>query len=271
MFSKIGSIFNFILTQAIVYALAFVWVRYYIDSPGLTALISLGITAALTILFRLLLTKRRRKITLSGAEKSLEARIINKLRFCSEEENLTLLHALLNKNGDAALMPECVVTTAADGKTTTSCIRIKQTKLTPDDVAELYVRVKKYAPAEIVIYTAEYTAQAAACARTIPAGNLTLLSDGKLFMLMKERNLFPELPEPQKTKAPPRLPMLLSIAFTRKKVKNYLFSAAALIFASIFIPYSLYYRIFASILLAAALISCFNIDFYKQKPPKPAD
>jgi hypothetical protein len=186
------------------------------------------------------------------------------LTFCSEAEQLDFFFALLSKRGEVERKEDCVL--ARPESSIVFFSRIRQMKLMPQDVTELYIRAKKYPHAEIRILCSEYTPQAALTARSVPYGTVTLYNEAEVFLIMKEHDFFPEVAEPEKKKGG-RLQLLLSAAFCRKKVKGYLLSAAALVLASIFMRYTLYYRIFASLLLIAALLSCFNPTFEKKPPP----
>jgi len=246
MISRFGSIFNFILTAAIAYILIFVWIRFYVSPLWKAALISLAITAAVISVLRLLTSRRRTRKAVGFKEKARKNKIFGYMTYCTAEENMAFLDKLYPK---------------ADG-TVIFCV-IKQNKLTPDEVIELYLQAKSRKPAKILVLCAEYTPQAAAAAVKAPDTDMSLLNADDIYLKMKEADYFPQVPE-SAVKKPKRLPVLLSAAFNRKKIKGYLFSAVALVFASLFIPYSLYYRIFASILLGAALICCFNINWHKK-------
>jgi len=250
MMTRAGAIFNFILSFLIAYALVFVWVRFYVDSIWLTAVIAFGITAAAAAVFWLATAKRRNRKAESFKDRARKNKIFNYMLYCTAEENLDFFVKIFGgkRENDILLLDDMVI-----------LCRFAHSKLMPDAVVEAHLRVKLLNPAKILLLCLDYMPQAEQAAANVPKGEMTLLNADDLYRKMKKNGVFPALPEEAKRQK--RLPVLLSAAFNRKKVKSYIFSAAALVFASIFIQYSLYYRIFASILLVAALVSCFNPSF----------
>ena len=85
------------------------------------------------------------------------------------------------------------------------------------------------------------------------------------YALMKKYNLFIETKNIQTKKS--IFAGLKNISLNKKKARSFLFTSFMLYFASLFIPFTKYYLIFAGISLILSII-CFSLTEPQTKPEK---
>ena len=126
-------------------------------------------------------------------------------------------------------------------------------KITEENIFETYAQVKliKNKYEEVAILCNDYTPEAKSLAKTLDK-KIVLLTPPAIYSVLKKYNYLPPLPEEtKKVRLTPRV--LFQSSFVKKQAKSFIISGLLLYFTSLFIPYTTYYLITASILLLFGL------------------
>jgi hypothetical protein len=250
-------IFNLVLACAIGYAAVFLWVRYFIGRLWLAAVVTAVITGAVVTAAALLGKRLRGKRAATGLRRVHLERVVSALCFVARD---TVLGWLADVYGGA--VQGGAVIAEADGARTVvipcfdaPCIAEREV------LAGFHAAVGADA---LVLWGTDATKEAYALGARLPTMTLTLVTGAAAAERLEAAGIEVPLPEPPPRKRA-RGAELARAAFCRARCKGYFFSALSLVFAALFVPYSLYYRIFASVLLLCALLSLFNPTFRRAR------
>ena len=139
----------------------------------------------------------------------------------------------------------------------------KSEKLSLDKLIELY----NYAPKntdKLIILCTSYDISIQNELDNLKIKTILLNSKETYFELLKKYEFYPKISIKSKPKEKFSFKQILLIAFNTKKTKGYVTSALFVIFASIFVPYKIYYLIVATILLFFAILCRYEKHFNKQ-------
>ena len=259
-------VFDFVLSRAIIFALAFIWCRYYINSLLFSAAAALGLTFAISILLLLIVRPKKRKAALTGAEKEHMNEIINQLIYSVNQRNIEYFYDLIKHERNATLLPECII--CEDNKVKTlmfTCFTI--TPATPDEIREAIIECRRYGAQRAVVFGTAFSDKAKEIASKIEGIEIELMNAESTYGFIKDTGLYPAIVVKTKQKKRISFNVFFKLAFSRAKVKAYLFGASVLLLGSFFVRYNLYYLISASAFLLFALLSFINFKF-KQTPEK---
>lgn len=134
---------------------------------------------------------------------------------------------------------------------------LKFSPLTIDDLTRILSEVKKDNPNKIIVFCGDYEKGLPAFAKNFEE-SIIILDRYSAYAFYKACDCYPEISMKYKKDKAATFRDLIGLMFNRNKAKGYLICALFLFLSSVLIRASLYYCIFASILLVLALISYSN-------------
>ena len=263
---KITRVFDFILSRAIIFALAFIWCRYYIKPVYLSVAAALGATFILSLILFLISRPKKRKTAISGVEKEHMNDVINQFMYSSNRQNSEYFYGLIKNEYPATLLPECIVTENNKVKTL-MFTRFTIAPAIPDDIREIIIECRKYGAKRAIVFCGAFSDKAKETAGKIEGIEIVLMNAENTYGFLKDFNLYPAITIETTQKRRKPLKVFFKYAFSRTKVKAYLWGAAIMLLGSFFVLYNLYYLISATVFLFFALLSFISFKF-KQEPEK---
>lgn len=132
-------------------------------------------------------------------------------------------------------------------------------------VLDAYIKASKLNISEIAIFTDTQNPETTVYAKNLSGDKIFFFDNSDTYALMKQYSTFP-INRDDNTKIK-KLSNLKNMSLSRKKARSFLFTSFILYFSSLFIPFTGYYLIFASISLILSII-CFMMTDPKIEPKK---
>jgi len=259
-------VFEFVFSRALIFALAFIWCRYYISSLLLSVAAALGVTFAVSILLFLVTSPHKRKAAVSAAENELMDEVINQFVYSANRRNIEYFFDLVKREHPATLLPDCIITENNNVKTL-MFTRFTLDPVSPDEIRDVIIECRRYGTRRAVVFGTAFSDKAKEIAEKIEGIEVVPMDKERTYGFIKEFGLFPAIAVKTRQKKRTPLKVFFKFAFSRAKTKAYLFGAAVLLIGSLFVRYNLYYLISATAFLFFALISFINFKF-KAEPEK---
>ena len=256
-------IFDFILSRTVIFALAFIWFRYYLDSFLLTCMAAAGITVGISFIIFLVTAPKARKAGISGAEKQHMKEVINQFMYSENNRNIEYFYNIIKNEYPSALLPGCIIT-ENDRMKTLIFTRFTFSSASPDDIREAVIECRRYNVARAVIFCNSYSLKAKEISSEIEGFEIILMDAANTYRFIKEFNMYPVIEIKTAKKTHRAIKVLYKTAFSRAKVKAYLFGAVIMLLGSFFVRYNLYYLISATVFLFFALICLIDFKFKKE-------
>ncbi|GHV00971.1 hypothetical protein FACS1894211_09710 [Clostridia bacterium] len=259
--NTISSWIDFILSRAVIFVLAFIWIRYYADGLWVAVFAASAVTALVSLILSLLSRRKKKKKDLSAKDIKHAESVMTQLIFMENTRVLSFFAAFLKKHYNCMSTGECVLAETG-AEATLIFTAFKHAPLSPDDLARVYIAAQKYSADKILIFTNGCAPATTEAARRLQKPRAILQNAADTYKFLKAYETFPEITvqvEPPKRRK--KFKFLLAAALSRKNAKSYLFGALFMVAGSFFIPYNLYYLMSASVFLSLALLCCINFKF----------
>ncbi len=228
----------------------------------ISALLSLLTLICLEILLRILRRDERKKM--SAEEESRKRACLNQLVFSSKRDALNLYYEIARAKVPTTSLAEPYILMDDEGKRMAMTTEFSVGMLQPERLLECYQNL----PADIEELFVLCIAADPRCRtilQSISTVKIHVLEGDFCYRLLRENGIYPKLSEkPVKVK---RARIVLANAFSRKNFKGYFFSGLLILLLSFLTPFSLYYRIFGSVLLLISAYTLRNRRFNKKDPP----
>ncbi len=256
--TKLAIIIDSIFISIIFFIISFIWINKYIKNAILSFIVS-NIIAILwfIVIFKFSL-KRHNLKNLKNKDLKLAEKCLNKLKFYDDNSTIKFFEKLLNSTN--------VSSNIYTNKNLYFYVQVKK-PLCEDDffIANNYfISTKNQLP--LCFIGCNVSNEFSTLIENSPI-TYEVYNSSDLYLLMKESNTFPdEIQEEQQITKKTYLKKFKNkflSSITKNHFKDFFISGLSLIVLSIFIPYSLYYSIFGSILLILSIVSLFN----KNKAP----
>lgn len=260
---KISRFLDYVFARLTAGLIIFIWIKYYVKSLYLSLLYTAIAMAVLIIAFDIIF--RRKKSSDDVKDKIKKEQIMNQLCFNSAAENFELFSNLLSKRYEVENKKTCLLI-KKDGQIKAVFLKFSPSKLGQGNVIEAVKESKELGVQKILILCNGAQNNAYSFAACVDGYDITILDDKAVYELMKRYQTFPEINQ-KINKFPKNLQLkeIAAIALSRKRVKGYFFASLLLLFSSFFVRYSIYYRVFATILLIMALVAMKDFKFVKEK------
>ena len=246
---------------ALIFLIAFIWLRFMLDSLWLSLIISFAITLVIELFSVFLTRKKGRKNNLKIKEKEDAENMFFSL--AQDKNKMDFFYNLAKSRHSKVLKIKSYIEILhSDSAKVILYPFMKFQKLTQDDVIELINGLKTF-PKKLVITCNDYDRNIINFAKNFPFEIVIIDKYETYFALYKEYDFYPKITIFQE-QIKYRFKDFLAYSFNRTKTKGYLISALALFVISFFVQMSIYYCVIATLLLFFALLSFTNKTYNKK-------
>ncbi len=260
--NKISRVIDFLISRTVIFTLAFIWCRYYLNSLWLAVLSAAGITLlACLILFLISRAKNARK-SATKAEQIHMQQVMTEFMYSTNKQNVEYFYKLIKNEYAATLLPDCVLCENNKIKTLLFT-RFKYAALSPDDIREFYIECRRFNAQRAIVFASDVSDKARSAASGLTDAEIILMNAENTYKFLKEFNMYPVITVKTAPEKRRKIKTLLKFAFSRNKVKTYLWGAGIMLLCSFAVPYNLYYLISATVMMVCALISFINPAFVR--------
>ena len=245
-------ILQILLKSFLLYLIAFIWLKFILDSFWLASILSFAITLFLNIIGVIINKKKNLKSSLKIKEK---------------EDAESMFLSLINDNHKVDFFYKLFISRFNNvvKYKDSICVEKEEHKIiiypffrfqnpSQDDIVFIHNHCKKYKANKILILCNEYDKSLVSFCDSFDCQILLLNKYETYSCIYKEYDFYPTITTKKKN-SKHSFKQILSILFNKQKTKGYFISALVLFIASLFINLNIYYCIFASLLLIFALIS----------------
>ena len=255
--NKILLVFQILLKSSLIFLLAFIWLRFFVDKSWLAALIALAVTAVLQVLSHFISKKSSAKNPLKMKEKEEAENMFFTLT--DTQKPIDFFYQLAcSRHSNVVKKKSYILLNHHDGTKVVLYPKIQYKNLSPDDLSEIVLSCKKDCPDKIVVPCNDIDSATFSLAKSYEIEILLLNKYDSYSLLYKEYDFYPEIKIQSKKTGTSKFKTLAAYSLNRARTKGYIAAAFVLFFASLFVKMNVYYYIFASILLLFALVSYLN-------------
>ncbi|MBP3431714.1 MAG: hypothetical protein J6K39_02540 [Clostridia bacterium] len=259
---RINLIFQEVLKFVLLFLLAFVWLRYFINSLWLSAIVSLMIAAAIFAIMFFVRHSKKQKIGLKLKEKQEAENMF--LSLCCEDKPMDFFVELATKKHENVIKHKeyLVINHETEKAKTILFSDLSFEGLSIPRFMQIYGKIKKEKASKIVIVCKEIKdKQIFAFCGNFEEKFLLLDEYDSYQKLYKFYDCFPTVTKTYKSEKKMVFKDFVSYSFNKKRTKGYLFSSLILVLSGLFVKTSIYYCIVASLLVVFAIVSQFNPYF----------
>ena len=257
---KIYYFLQILLKLTLIFFLSFIWLRFFLDSLWLSAVIALSITILIECLHRLIKKHNKNKSSLKIKEKEDADNIFFSL--LTDNKYMKFYEEMLKSRHNQVSVKKQYLLIKKNDITILLFPYLKLKTLTADDLLDI-LKSSKDKFDKIIILCHDYNKETEVFKKNFNK-EILLLDKYETYTLYKEYDYFPEITNEYKKEAKLTFKDMLSFAFNRSRSKGYILSAIFLFITSFFVQMNVYYCIISSLLLIMALISYINPKYNKK-------
>lgn len=265
--------FNLLFRVFLIFALCFVWVRYFIDELWLTLLYTALLTISIELIIHFIFVKRNSKKILQSKEEKLAEQITTTFIFSKEESlnyfyNVAKIHFNAKKTSKYIIyekehLEKSIDISETDGAKVVLYPYYSYDLVTPQNLVEILNDTKKVCYDKLIICGNKIDKETYKLAQKITDTKIILLDSFDTYIeISKKYNYYPTKLKDIQSINKPSLKELLKHSLSRKNSKGFLISSLILLFSSFIVRLNIYYVIVSSLLLLFSLLSF----FLPQKP-----
>lgn len=258
---KLNLIFQEILKFVFVFLFAFVWIRYYIKKLWLACIYSVLVAFSVYLILLLIKRKRNDKLGLKLKEK-IDAENMFLSLTCSTNA-ITFFEKLAKSRHENVVKHKeyLVINHEKEQVKTILFPYLNFEELNTSNFMKIYTKIKKEKATKVVISCKEVAKNTVIFSQNFTEKFIFLNEYETYQKLYKLYDFYPEITHKYNAEKKLAFKDFIAHSFNKKRTKGYLLSAFILVFCSLFVYSSLYYCIWASILIVFAIISQFNPRF----------
>lgn len=261
---KVLQILQILIKNSLIFAILFIWLRFFIDKTWLALSIALAATFFLQALLFVIFGNRKNQVSLKSKEK---------------EDAQNMFFSLVNLPSPITFFENLIKTRHPNVITNKNYIKIEHNnqritifypKLTfksldNDNIILITKKIKKEKPNKLIIICKNYEDECLKLIKNFDFEIILLDQYQTYSSLYKEYEFYPEITAKYAKNEAVKFSDLLSFSLSKSRSKSYMFSALILFVMSFFIRMSVYYYIIISILLLLSLVSFTNTKFNIKK------
>lgn len=262
---KLLFLLQIILKCSLIFFLAFIWLKYFINALWISIVSAVGITILIEIVSFILSKKRKNAKDLKLKEKEDAENIF--LSLLTQTDYLSFFESLAKTRHKNVVKKKeyiCIKNVEEDKKTILFPF-IKMKLLGLDDISIIAKICNKEKANKAVIICYDYDKNCISFAKNFEFDTILLDRFETYISLYKEYDYYPQITNKYKKEAKLTFKDLIAYSFNKSKTRGYILSALILFLTSFFVNVNIYYCIACSILLLFALISYINPKFNKLK------
>ncbi len=248
---RIINFLDTIFKTSIIFLIAFAWCRFYVRDFWLSLLVSVVITLGINAVLSLLSNKKQKNRALDKEHISQVEQCAVAMQILPDKDRIKWLSQMVNSPQKAYTKR---IEYSKDGKSKVLCYNFSKERINEYDLADqIGSYIGKYD--EILVLCHDYTDTAKKLASSIKICKIKLLNKYDAYEnLYQPANVYPSTEIIKKDVSKLTFLDIMKLFLAKSNAKKYFLSGLFLIFASIVIPYSLYYVIFGSVLLSLSLV-----------------
>lgn len=259
MKSKFSRTVDFILTRAAIFAVSFVWARYYISDVWMTLFAAAVLTLTITVLFTLIFNFKNRGKRLRSAEYSHMTEISNQFLLSTTAQNVEFLTKVFERGEDCDVIPlDDAVAAKKDGRTVIVYPHFSPSPLSKQNIIDYIRNAVRFDTTEITVMCLSMEKGLENFCATLADFKVKIYDPMKTYALLKSYNSFPEITRRLTKPKKQSIRTAIGHALSRTRTKAYITGGLVLFAMSFITPYKLYYLIGASALVFIGLLSYFN-------------
>lgn len=257
--SKLSLLFDFLFGVSAVFLVVFVWTRYFLHDFWLTIVLSVIISFCVCSLYYFVGRKKRKKLEISKSEVKKISDISTYFLLSTKTETLKTFLNFLPKEKNPKIKSDMILC-----EKTALRPLYHSTEITDKDVIESYAKIKNTAFEKLIICCKSASAKAKEIAGLISSKEILILTEVDAYKkIYLPVDFNPPIIEVSPKNKQNNLKNLASVAFNKKRTKDYFIVSVILFFSSFILRYNIYYLIWSTVTCSFALYSYFNKRFNK--------
>lgn len=258
---KLLFVLQILLKLSLVFLIAFIWLRFFLDSIWLSLVIAVGITILFEIAHRYFQKKSKTREDLKIKEKEDADNMF--LSLITDNKYMKFYEEMLKTRHNNIVSKKSFIVVNKEDEKTLLYPYLKLKVLKPENLVEILKEIKSTKANKITILCYEYDKDTLAFLKNFKE-EIILIDRFESYSLYKEYDFYPEITQEYKKEARLSFKDLLGFAFNRSRTKGYLLSSIILFITSFFVKINVYYCIISSLLLFFALVSYINPKYNKK-------
>lgn len=208
--------------------------------------------------------KREDKKKQTAEQERFKQNCLNRLVFGTKRDTLDLYYEIARAKVPATALEYPYLLMDDEGKRMAVTTEFSIGTLQPERLLECYQNLPKGIE-ELFVFCIAADSRCDAVIQSVADVKIRVLEGDACFRLLRENGIYPQLPE--KAVKVKHVRGILANAFSRKRFKGYFFGGLLTLALGFLTPFSLYYRIFGSVLLLLSAYTLRNRRFNKKAPP----
>lgn len=253
---RLLNIFQEGLKLFLFFFIAYIWLAYSISSRTFALIFSTSIALLLEILSLIISKKHKKKKTIKQSQENDAENMF--ISLVSKNDPIDFYFNLFKTRHKNVIRREDYLLIQEQNQTILFYPFLKIKTLSVDDL--IAITKKDNTVSKIIITCNDFDKECAAFCEDLKIEATILNKYESYSMLYEEYDFYPEITK-QALKTKSSLRLIIQKIFDKQRTKNYLISGVFLFLFSLYVPYSLYYKITASILF---LFAC--VCLLKNKP-----
>ena len=250
---RLLTIFQELLKTALFFVVAYIWLSYSLDDSSFALVLSIAISLFLELTSFLVARRKQAKQRLKSSQKSDAENMF--LALAINPKAIEFFYDLFSsRHKNVTKKENYLIIENLDSQRILFYPILKIGNIEIDDIITI---AKLSSSFDKIIISCNEISPSCSQYKELVGRNITLLNKYDTYLtLYKEYDYFPKTTEIQPVKQKISFKNFLQRFFHRSKAKGYIFSGLIVLLSSLYLPYSLYYKIVASVLLVFAII-CF--------------
>lgn len=259
---KILYVLQILLKLLLIFAIAFIWLRFFVKPLWLSIIISIGVTFLFEIMHRYFQKRNKTQKNLKLKEKEDADNMFFSLT--TDNKYINFFEEMLKTRHAEIITKKSYLIINKENKNIVLYPCFKLEPLTPNTVVEILKNIKQIKVEKIIIACYEYDKQLQVFIKNFNE-EILLFDRYECYCLYKEYDFYPEITQQYKKEAKLTFKDLLGFAFNKSRTKGYLVSSIILFITSFFVKLNIYYCVISSLLMLLALISYINPKYNNNK------
>lgn len=261
---KILFLLQIFLKFVLVFFISFIWLRFFIKTLWISALISVVISVLLNVALHIILKKNKSSQALKINEKEKAEDMFFSLSL--NENYLSFFKNLAESRHKNVFIKNKYISIVHENQTKSILYPfIGLQTLSPNDLLKIINETKKEKEEKLVLICYDYDKSLIGFLKNFNYEIIILNRFETYAKLFKEYDFYPEITIKYKKEAKTTFKELIAYSFNRTRTKGYIFASIILALTSLFVKLNIYYCIISSLLLIFALISYFNPKYNQKK------
>lgn len=251
MKTRLARVLDYLFVSIAISLLIFLWLRKTLNSVYLALFVSFTLGFAIAKILNTRAEKKHNKIKLNHEERVRTQKILLHFFELEDHKILEFFKDTFSKKYQCKIVDNHLLVECKTQKIMVF-FDFKSEECTTREIMNAYSQAKNTG-AKLYYFGSDFSKKA----HSIPQlyEDVYLFNGAKTFNVLKTFDSFPKITE---SLLPNKFKQILGNIISRDKTKKYFTASLFLLMGSIFLPYSLYYQIFASLCMVMTVLSYFQ-------------